>query len=460
MKVRAGTLLRILAPSQPNRATRRNRLRTGNALNSPHWSEITRVAFRFGFTYSGLYCLTTPQIFLALRGGGLGHLQAAADSWAKLWSIRPVRNWVAVHVFDKEVGERFDGGDDLFTWVGQFCWLMGAAAVTPIWSVLDRRRTNYVTLDTWFRLAVRMCLAGQMFSYGAAKAIPLQFQLPLAKLIEPFGNFSPMGVLWSQTGSSKTYQILLGCAEIAGGLLLILPRTATLGALLCAVELTQVFILNMTFDVPVKIHSFHLLLLSLVLLAPESARLAEVFLSNRTVHRSPRPELFRTRRANRIAAAGQVAVGLWLLGSQIRNDWAFWKEYGGGREKPALYGIWNVDEFSIDGVRNPPLTTDKQRWRRVVIDSADIVTIQRMDDSLDGHIAAIDMNGHSITLLKMADPTWKATLTLQRPADDLLTLDGEVDGNLLHLRLHRLDLDTFPLVRRGFHWVQENAYMR
>ncbi|MFI1167915.1 DoxX family protein [Streptomyces sp. NPDC020801] len=438
----------------------RTNLRTGNPLNSARWSTATRVAFRFSFAYAGLYCLTTPQIYLALRGGGLGHLQAAADSWAKLWSIRPVRNWVAIHMFDKEVGERFDGGDDLSAWVGQFCWLTGAAAVTPIWSVLDRRRTNYVTLDTWFRSVVRMCLAGQMFYYGAAKAIPLQFQLPLAKLIEPFGNFSPMSALWSQTASSEPYQILLGCAEIAGGLLLILPRTATLGALLCAMELAQVFVLNMTFDVPVKIHSFHLLLLSLVLLAPESAHLAKVFLSNRAVHPSPRPELFRTRNANRIAAAVQVGAGLWLLRAQMRNDWAFWKKYGGGREKPALYGIWNVEEFSVDGELHPPLTTDEQRWRRVVFDSADIVTIQRMDDSLDGHVAAIDMDGHSITLLKMTDPQWRTTLTLQRPADDLLILDGEFDGHRLRLRLHRMNLDTFPLVGRGFHWVQPNANMQ
>ncbi len=453
-------LVEVLAPARPNRATRRTNLRTGNPLISPHWNEVTRVAARFGFVYAGIYCLTTPQIALALVGGGLGHRQAVADAWSKTWSIRPVRDWVAVNVFDTKLGERFDGGDDRYAWVGQFCWLVAAAAATPIWSALDRHRTNYETLHTWFRLVVRMCLAGQMFYYGAAKAIPLQFQLPLTKLIEPFGNFTPMNVLWSQSAYSKEYQILLGCAEIAAGLLLILPKTATLGALVAAAEMAQVFILNMAFDVPVKLHSFHLLLLSLVLLAPDSARLAKVFLSNETVYPSTRPELFRTHRANQIAVAAQVVAGLWLLGSQIRNDWAFWNKYGGGREKPALYGIWNVDEFSIDGQQRPPLTTDKQRWKRVVFDSADAVTIQRMDDSLDGHVAAIDMNGHSITLLKLADPTWQVTLTLQRPADDLLTLDGEVDGYRLHLRLHRLNLDAFPLVGGGFHWVQENANFR
>nr|BAH04164.1 hypothetical protein [Streptomyces triostinicus] len=460
MKARAGKLLRLLAPSQPNRATRRRSPRPGTPPDSSQWSGVARGAFRFAFVYAGSYCLTTPQIFLALRGGGLGHKQEAADAWAKLWSMRPVRKWVAAHVFDKELGERFDGGDDLNAWVGQFTWLLGAAAATPVWSLLDRRRTNYETLDPWFKVVVRFCLAGQMFSYGAAKAIPLQFHLPLTKLVEPFGNFSPMSVLWAQTGSSKPYQVLLGCAEIAGGLLLVLPRTATLGALLCAMELTQVFILKMTFDVPVKIHSFHLLLLSLVLLAPESARLAEALLSDRAVRASSTQELFRSPSANRIAAAAQVAAGLWLLRAQLRNDWSVWKTYGGGREKPELYGIWDVAEFTVDGERQPPLTTDVQRWRRVVFDSADAVTIQRMDDSLDGgYVAAVDLDSHSMSLLKMADPKWNATFALQRPDDDELTLEGEVDGYRLRVRLQRLDLAAFPLVDRGFHWVQDNSYM-
>ncbi|MFD3805670.1 DoxX family protein [Streptomyces sp. NPDC058611] len=460
MRVRAGAWLRAAAPSLRSRAVRRISLLAGGAPASPAGRAAVRVACRFGAAYSGIYCLTTPQIYLALRGGGLGHLQAAADSWAKRWEIRPVRNWVASHVFGTELGERFDGGDDRHAWVGQFCWLAAAAAVTPVWSALDRRPTRYATSNPWFRMAVRLCLAGQMFHYGAAKAVPLQFQLPLSKLVEPFGHFSPMSALWAQSASSEAYQILLGCAEIAGGLLLIHPGTTTAGALLCAVELAQVFLLNMTFDVPVKIHSFHLLLLSLVLLAPESGRLASVLLSDTAVRPSTLPELFRSRGANRAAAAVQVAAGLWMLRAQLRNDWTFWKTYGGGREKPELYGIWDVDEFSADGRQHPPLVTDTERWRRVVFESADAVTVQRMDDSLDGYLAAVDPSAGSVTLLKTTDPGWNAVLKVERPADGSLVLEGDVDDRHLRLRLHRVDPGSFPLVGRGFHWVQESSSLR
>lgn len=434
--------------ARPNRASRR----------AERWRAATRTAGRLCLAYAGSYCLTTPQILLALVGGGLGRRQQVADAWARLWAMAPVRAWVAENVFGPGSGARFDGGDDRFAWVGQACWLAAAAAAAPAWATLDRRRADGTTWHAWFTLVVRLCLAGQMFYYGAAKAVPLQFQLPLAKLVEPFGNFSPMTVLWSQSAYSETYQRLLGGAEIAAGVLLTVPRTADLGAVVATAEMGQVFLLNMVFDVPVKIHSSHLLLLGLVLAAPGSTRIARAVLSSGAVPAARRPELFRSRRANQVATVAQVLAGAWLLGTQLRNDWRFWKDHGGGRAKPPLYGIWEVDAFSVDGRPVPPSTTDRERWRRLVVESVDAVTVQRMDDSLDAYAAAFDPDGATVTLLRPTDPHWRATLALRRPADDQLTLAGEVSGRQLRLRLHRLDLSSFPLVGRGFHWVQENAY--
>src|SRR5262249_59191874 len=101
-----------------------------------------------------------------------------------------------------------------------------------------------------------------MFSYGFIKMIPLEMLFPqLSRLIEPFGNFSPMGVLWASVGASPGYEICSGCVETLGGILLFIPRTATLGALICLANMTQVFVLNMTYDVPVKLFSFQLILM-------------------------------------------------------------------------------------------------------------------------------------------------------------------------------------------------------
>ena len=72
------------------------------------------------------------------------------------------------------------------------------------------------------------------------------------------------------------------------------PCTTTLGARICLADLTQVFVLNMTYDIGVKQISFHLALLSLLLLAPDFRRLANFFFLDRPADRSTQPQLFRS----------------------------------------------------------------------------------------------------------------------------------------------------------------------
>ena len=173
----------------------------------------------------------------------------------------------------------------------------------------------------------------------------------LTRLLEPFGNFSPMGVLWASIGSSPAYEVFAGCAEMLGAILLILPRTAMLGALVYLADMTQVFMLNMTYDAgkTVKLLSFHLILLSLFLLAPDFKRLLAFFFLNQSVGPSTQPPLFATARRNLIALVVQVFVGLMLISMNAWGSWKGWHLYGGGSPRSPLYGIWNVDDFKVDG---------------------------------------------------------------------------------------------------------------
>src|SRR5207249_5821296 len=114
---------------------------------------------------------------------------------------------------------------------------------------------------------------------------------------------SMQGFLWASIGASQPYQVFTGVVEVLGGLLLLAPRTTLLGATICLASMTQVFILNMTYDVGVKILSFQLVLMSLFLLAPDFPRLANVFFRNDPCTEHP---LFPTRHANKIALAFQI----------------------------------------------------------------------------------------------------------------------------------------------------------
>jgi hypothetical protein len=156
----------------------------------------------------------------------------------------------------------------------------------------------------------------------------------------------------------------------------------------------------------------------------------------------------------------QIVFGLWMIGSSVYSARDSWRIYGGGRPKSALYGIWNIDQLSIDGQLRSPLVTDYDRFRRVVFDSPDRVAFQRMDDTFASFGAAINTDDKTIALTKVADKNWKGKLSFQRPAADQLIVDGEMDNHKMHMELHLVDRNKFLLVNRGFHWIQEYPFNR
>ncbi len=422
----------------------------------PEWSPVLRIAFRFSVAYLGLFCLAT-QIITSLFSATQG---ADIPDPGTLWPLRPLVVWTAAHVFHVAAPLSFGGnsasGDCMFGWVLAFCLLVIAAVATVIWSVLDRRRKNYAALHRWVRVFFRFALAGQMINYGMDKVIPLQMPYPsLTRLLQPFGTLSPMGVLWASIGAAPAYEIFAGCAEVLGGVLLIVPRTATLGALVCLADMVQVFMLNMTYDVPVKLFAFHLILLACFLLAPDLPRLAGVLFLDRGIAPRARARLFSSIRAKRIALLAQVVLGLWLVGLNLHTVRQYWSLFGGGREQSPLYGIWEVTQMSIDGQPHPPLLTDNARWRRAIFDFPQQMAFQRMDDSFAFYRASINPAEKTLALSKGADRNWKANLSFQRPVQDKLVVDGRMDDHQVHMELQLTDHNNFLLVRRGFHWIQE-----
>jgi len=431
-------------------------------INILRWNLAVRIAFRFSMVYLGLYCYATeifPGLFSATGGPG-----AVLPDGATVWPLRPVIFWTAAHIFHVNAPLSFDINsgtcDGMFGWVTAFCVLMIATAATVVWSLLDRSRENYAELHKWFRLFVRFALAGEMIGYGMVRVFLVQMVYPsLTRLVQPFGTFSPLGVLDNSNGAAPAYEIFTGCAMIAAGLLLIVPRTATLGALLSLVAMIEVFMLAMTYDEQAKLFAFHLILLCCFLLAPDVPRLVRFLLLRRTTSLSTEAQLFRGVRANRIALAGQIIFGLWLVGLACQQSWSYWNTVGRGRPLPALYGIWEVRQMSIDGQPRPPLLTDSTRWRRAIFDYPDRMDFQRIDESFVPYDASVNLPERTLALTKSDDKNWTASFTFQRPAEDQLILDGRMDNHQVHMELQLTDRNKFLLVSRGFHWVQESKFL-
>lgn len=419
------------------------------------WSLAKRVAFRFAFAYLVLYNLPFPL-------GEPTFTDAVAQKYDDLW--QPVVAWVGEHVLRLGYEISFTptgSGDTTHRYVQALCFLSLAALATLLWSALDRKRPGYERLYKWLRLYVRFVLAYTMMVYGATKIIPLQMPAPtLTRLITTYGDSSPMGLLWTFVGASKEFEILSGLAEMLGGVLLILPRTTLLGALVCLADTVMIFTLNMCYDVPVKLFSLHLLLMSVFLVAPDLRRLLNLFVLNRAAEAPYSPPLFRRARLERASHVLQVVFGLYLACLSLYGVYQFSNVAGPNAPRPPLYGIWMVDEFSLDGQPRPPLTTDAARWQRVIFQRPKGMTIQPMTGPNQTFTLELNQDSKTLSLGKTDDPNWKATLTFDKPDDGRMTLEGEADGHKIQARLSRFDESTFLLKSRGFHWIQERPFNR
>jgi hypothetical protein len=348
----------------------------------------------------------------------------------------------------------------MFDWILALCGVTIAIVATVIWSLMDRSRSDYARLDRWLRLYVRLSLAYTMMSYGGVKLIPAQFpQPPLSWLLQPYGESSPMRLLWTFMGASPSYVVITGCVELLAGILLILPRTAMLGAIVSAAAMTQVFVLNLCYDVPVKLYSFHLILLSVFLLIPHFRRIAD-FLANRMAQPAAIPPLFERRLLNRAALVIQVAFGIYMAGSSMYSGYQAYTTYGAGAPKAPLYGIWSVEEVAVNGEIRPPLLTDQTRWRRLVFQRPGFLVVQPMSGPNQIYKLELDVENKKMALTKADDQEWKADFFLEQPEQGVITLDGHLEGKPIRAKLLRVDESQFLLKSRGFHWVSEVPFNR
>ncbi|MBW8873963.1 MAG: hypothetical protein JF614_03295 [Acidobacteria bacterium] len=412
------------------------------------WRPVTRVLFRFAFAYLFLYIFPFPL-------NAIPYVDAWVAPYDGLWST--FVPWVGKHLFHVDITVFPNGsGDTTYNYVQVFIYAVLAAAVALIWSVLDRRRTQYTRLYDWLRIYVRFSLATAMMSYGAIKIIKSQFPSPsLDRLLQPIGDQSPMGLLWTFMGFSASYNVFTGLGEFLGGLLLTTRRTLLLGALLSIAVLSNIVMLNFSYDVPVKLYSLHLLAMAVFLCLPELRRLAHFFVLNRSAEPVEFPRLFARRWLDRGALAVRTIFVVGFAGLCFYQAWDGRKTYGDLAPRAALRGIWDVDQFEADGKTLPPLVNDPIRWHRVIFDRIGRMGIQSMNESRRRFSFKEKPRTNVIMLTRTDDPKWKSTLSYTQTGPGLVAMEGMFDGRKVRATLRRVDKSDFLLISRGFHWINE-----
>lgn len=406
---------------------------------SAAWSLPQRIVFRFGVLLAGL--LTIEHLIAFVPGAGRLAF-AILCGW----------HWLASR-FGTLLG--LDVPPLVFTGSGDQLWLylqlllvaIIAAFGTVVWSLVDRRRA-YPRLAAATIVVLRYYVAAIMIGYGIAKITPMQFPpLWLGRYDHSVGDMSPMGLLWSFMGHSQAYTWIAGAAEVVGSVLLLWRRTYVIGALLLIGVMTNVVLLNFCYDVPVKLFSLRLLVMSIAIVLPETRRLGAALLGYPA--REMPPRVRSTPGAERVRLAIKLVM-VTVIALRAYEQYAFASQLRELRTPNALQGIWRAERVVIDGVERAPLFTDDARWRKLVFHEYGL-SIRFATDRRQHLRVEVDPETQTITVMQgVMRHEWR----YQRPDAEHLIIDAP--------NLHaELVLEPPPLLEtRGFHWVQEEPFNR
>lgn len=407
------------------------------------------IFFRFLFSYLVLYIVPFPLYFIPFSNyvvAPIGTLFATVTDTVGPWLL-------GKQYYHPDIVT--GSGDSSFKYTQSFIFLILAAIATVVWYVIDRKRFDYKKLDVLLNTLVRYYLAATLLGYGFQKVIPLQFPAPTAaRMAQTYGESSPMGLLWTFMGSSAMYTRFTGIGEVLAGSLLLFRRTTLLGALISTFIMLHIFVLNLSYDVPVKLFSLHLFLMAVFLMAPNTHRLAGLFILNRTVSPEEQVVIINNRKLRWLRTGIKVVVVCLLFFQPLLHA----IEQGQSRKADTetasgIRGKYEVVDFILNS--DTLGGTEKQQWKEILVRGNSIEITYKDEFSTSWHCST----RYGLRTIKVVskDLSTSGIFTFKQDADTL-SLRGLLNQDSIRIISRRTAEDKFLLLDRGFHWISEEPF--
>jgi hypothetical protein len=353
------------------------------------------------------------------------------------------------------------GSDTEFDWTQDLLFVVLAALIAALWTALRRNSPPGPRARAWVNLALRLVLGTQLALYGITKVIPAQFAplLP-GDFVARFGQSTILSMYWHSVGAaSPWYQVSLGLAELVIGTLLVLPKLWILGAALSVLAALQLVLVNVYFDIPVKMHSTHLLAMALILFLPHFERIWNALAANRRVDPLPQRALTSSRSADRAIAV--VAVIIFACSTALAGVQAFAIFSIQRGATPPLMGAWRapartspIEYFIVNGYTTPARTSNIDPQHALVA-----VVLELSDGSRQGWDGMITPAEHRIALIEPPAPAnagsadWPLQFHYEQPNASVLKISGAWAGTEEELAFNKIDLSKLPLSGTSPHWI-------
>ena len=434
-----------------------------------NWKLSRKISFRFFCSFFILYIFPFPLNSVPF-GGEINKISEKILGWyyAAFEYVTVFWHWLTPGVaktllnLENPITIFTNGsGDTTYDYVLVLTMILLSILICIGWSILDRNRKNYNTAYYWLCVLIRYYLAVIMLSYGFSKVFHLQMPYPyLSRLVQPYGDSSPMGLAWTYVGQSKAFSAFVGWSEVICGLLLFFRKTTLVGALLTLIVMGNVVVVNLCYDIPVKLFSSVLEIMALYLAAPYLKKIYQAFIQHKPIHINNYYQPVFTKRWQAIGIKIlKVLIIADALFSGVKGSIDQGKQYGDNAPKPPLYGIYNTVLVVRNNDTIPPLTTDTSRWKQIIVQSNNYARIKLMNDTLRNYNFKVDTALRKAIVFANWDTLNKINFNYITDAD-YLTFTGKFKNDSLFIKLKRFDEKNFRLMSRGFHWINEYPYNR
>ena len=380
--------------------------------------------------------------------------------------LHKVIPWFGKHILhlEKDITEfSLGSGDTTYDYVLLLFFVIMALIGTAIWSFLEKKSKEYDQFNYIFEVILRYFLGAMMLSYGLAKIFPpRQFSEPyFFRLLQPYGDSSPMGILWTFMGASQGYTFFSGLMETIGGLLLVHRKTKRVGALILIPVLVNVVALNFFYDVPVKLFSTQLLIFAILIAKPDFGRLYRMLIQNKETPPQTFPKFFTSGKARewRLVIRGFLLFSIVILQAHITYKKMERAAQRGSSETLPMHGLYEVSRFVINKDTIPATHTDTIGWRYIAFEFPGSVQMHRNNMRRIGFRAEIDTLKKQLEFKNFRDSTDVYTFTYTQN-DSIFHFSGFHKQDTLSITAEKRTREDFLLVNRGFHWINERPYNR
>ena len=323
---------------------------------------------------------------------------------------------------------------------------MISLAITPF--LLKFLKVNHLEkIKTFVTIFATYYISVILMKYGFDKVFKAQFYLPEPNILfTPFGKLDKDILFWSTMGTSYSYNLFMGFAEIISAILILFRRTRQFGLLISLGVLINVFAINLSFDISVKLFSGLLIVLNLYLLIPTLKTMWNLFVLKKESIFIEQMDFYIAKSTKTILKSILICILIleslfpYLNSGNFNDDFA---------KRPFLHGAYEVQEFTENGKKLDCYSTP---LKRIFIHRDGYLILQNQQDEMTDFKLEINQIKNTFILTDYELNKIKMNYTYSKK-DGLLTLSSNKNGAVTVIKTKTINWKKLHALQKQFHWT-------